>query len=135
MKLVGFLPLALGLALAWPIHAQPVGATYNGLFLGTNGVTLENSGAFSLTTAGAGAFSAKLQIGNTRAAVSGRFTGGVASVTAYPSKTESLNIQLQWDASSDCINGSVSNSTWTANLASHRAGFDGKYLVAPQAGH
>src|SRR5215470_6123427 len=103
MKLVGFLPLALGLALAWPIHAQPAGATYNGLFLGTNGVTLENSGAFSLTTSGAGAFSAKLQIGNIRASVSGTFVGGVATVVAHPSKTESLNVQLQWDAASGQI--------------------------------
>jgi hypothetical protein len=133
MKLVGFLPLAI--ALASPIQAQPAKGTYNGLFLGTNGVTLENSGSFTLTTAGAGAFSGKLQIGNTRASLSGTFIGGVASVVAQPSKTESLNVQLQWDASSDQITGSVSNSIWIAILASHRASFDGKSLVAPQAGH
>jgi hypothetical protein len=135
MKLVGFLTLAIGVALGSPIQAQPAKATYNGLFLGTNGVTLENSGAFSLTTAGAGAFSAKLQIGNTRASFSGTFSGGVANVIAHPSRSESLNVQLQWDASSDQITGRVSNGLWLANLASHRASFDGKSLVAPQAGH
>jgi hypothetical protein len=135
MKFVGFLALVIGFALALPIHAQPAKGTYNGLFLGTNGVTLENSGAFSLTTAGAGAFSAKLQIGNTRASVSGTFIGAVANVIAHPSKTEPLNVQLQWDTSSDQITGSVSDGTWLANLASHRASFDGKSLVATQAGH
>jgi hypothetical protein len=135
MKLVGFLALAIGFALTLPIHGQPARGTYNGLFLGTNGVTLENSGAFSLTTAGAGAFSAKLQIGNIRASVSGTFIGGVASVVAHPSKTESLNVQLQWDASSGQIIGSVSDGIWLANLASQRASFDGKSLVATQAGH
>jgi hypothetical protein len=133
MKLVGFLPLALCVALAWPTHAQPGGATYNGLFLGTNGVTLQNSGSFTLTMAGAGAFSAKLQIGNTRASLTGRFIGGVAEVP--PSKAQSLTVHLQWDPSSDQIIGSVSDGTWLANLASQRAGFDGKSLIAPQAGH
>jgi hypothetical protein len=135
MKLVGFLPLAIAIALASPIQAQPAKGTYNGLFLGTNGVSLENSGSFTLTTAGAAAFSGKLQIGNTRASLSGTFIGGVASVVAHPSKTESLTVQLQWDASSDQITGSVSDGVWLANLASCRASFDGKSLVAPQAGH
>jgi hypothetical protein len=135
MKLVGFLSLAIGLAFALPVHAQPAKATYNGLFLATNGVTFQNSGSFTLTTAGAGAFSAKLQLGNTRTAVSGTFIGGVASVIAHSSKTQSLNVQLQWDASSDQITGSVSDGSWLANLASQRAGFDGKSLIAPQAGH
>jgi hypothetical protein len=133
MKLVGF--LALAIALAWPIHAQPAKGTYNGLFLGTNGVTLENSGSFTLTTSGAGAFSGKLQIGNARASLNGTFIGGVVEVTASLSKTQLLNVQLQWDASSDQITGSVSNGTWLANLTSHRASFDGKSLVATQAGH
>lgn len=135
MKLVGFLSLAIGFALAMPTHAQPAKAIYNGLFLGTNGVTPDNSGSFTLTTASAGAFSGKLQIGNTHASVSGRFIGGVGSASAQLSKSQSLNVQLQWDASSDQITGSVSDGTWLANLASHRAPFDGKSLVAPQAGH
>jgi hypothetical protein len=135
MKLVGFLALAIGFALASPIHAQPIKGTYNGLFLGTNSVTLENSGSFTLTTSGAGAFSGKLQLGNTRASLSGTFIGGMASVVAHPSKTESLNVQLQWDASSDQITGSVSDGIWLANLASQRASFDGKSLVSTQAGH
>jgi hypothetical protein len=135
MKLVGFLALAVGFALAMPTHAQPAKATYNGLFLGTNDVTPDNSGSFTLSTASAGAFSGKLQIGNARASLSGKFVSGVAEVTAPLSKTQSLNVRLQWDASSDQIIGSVSDGTWLANLASHRASFDGKSLVAPQAGH
>jgi hypothetical protein len=135
MKLVGFLAFAFGFALAWPSHAQPAKGTYNGLFLGTNGVALENSGSFNLTTAGAGAFSGKLQIGSVRASLSGTFIGGVANTIAHPSKNEFLNVQLQWDASSDQISGTVSDGIWSANLASSRAAFDGKSLVAPQAGH
>jgi hypothetical protein len=135
MKLVGILQLAIGLALASSVHAQPAKATYNGLFLATNGAPLQNSGSFTLTTASAGAFSAKLQLGNTRAALSGKFISGVASATVLLSKTESLNLELQWDASSDQITGIVSNSTWAANLASHRTSFDGISFVAPQAGH
>jgi hypothetical protein len=133
MKLVGFLALAIGLAFASPIPAQPAKATYNGLFLGTDDVTLQNSGSFTLTTAGAGAFSAKLQIANTRASLTGRFIGGVAEIP--PSKAQSLTVHLQWDASTDQITGSVSDGSWLANLASQRAGFDGKSLIAPQAGH
>jgi hypothetical protein len=133
MKLVGF--LAFAFALAWPSHAQPAKGTYNGLFFGTNGVSLENSGSFTLTTTAAGAFSGKLQIGNARASLSGTFIGGVADTIAHPSKTESLHVQLQWDASSDQISGTISDGIWSANLASGRAAFDGKSLVAPQAGH
>lgn len=133
MKLVGILPMAIGLAFASPVHSQPAKATYNGLFLATNGVSPQNSGSFTLTTAGAGAFSAKLQLGNTRAALTGTFIGGIAEIS--PSKTLSFHVHLQWDAATDQISGSVSDGTWSANLVGNHASFDGKSLVAPQAGH
>jgi hypothetical protein len=134
MKLLGFLALAIGYALASPTQAQPAKGTYNGLFLASD-VSPDNSGSFTITTTGSGAFSGKLQLGSTRASLSGTFIGGVAAVVAHPSKTESLNVQLQWDASSDRIVGTVSDGTWMANLASDRAVFNGKSLLAPQAGH
>jgi hypothetical protein len=134
MKLMGLWAFATGFALALPIHAQPAKATYNGLFLSTNQVTAQNSGSFTLTTTTGGAFTGKLQIGNTRASFAGTFIGGIANPVAHPSKLQPINLQLQWDASSDRITGSISDGTWTASLASDRAAFDGKSLVAPQTG-
>src|SRR5262252_5563424 len=97
MNLLRLLVLAAGCALTWSIHAQPAKGTYNGLFLSTNGVCLDNSGSITITTAGAGAFSGKLQIGSTRAAISGTFTGGVFERQGIALAKQSLNIQLQWD--------------------------------------
>jgi hypothetical protein len=135
MKLIGLLALATGFALALPIHAQPTKGTYNGLFLSTDKVTAQNSGLLTITTTASGAFSGTLQIAGTRASVSGTFIGGVANPTAHSSKLPPLNVQLQWDAPSGCITGTVSDGTWVANLATYRATFDGKSLMAPQAGH
>jgi len=135
MKLVYVVLLAIGYTLAWPIQAQPAKGTYNGLFLSSDDVGLENSGFFTLTTTGNGAFSGKLQIGNTKASFASTFISGVANVVAHPSKTQSVSLQLHWDASSDCVTGSVSDGTWSSDLLSHRTVFDGKSLLAPQAGH
>src|ERR1041385_1140137 len=134
MKLVYLVLLALCCALASPIQAQPAKGTYNGLFLSTNDVRLDNSGSFTLTTTGSGAFSGKLQIGNARASFASSFIGGVANVVVHPTKTESVSLQLNWDTASDCVTGSVSDGAWFSELVSHRAVFDGKSLVAPQAG-
>jgi len=135
MKPVRFLVLAMCYASASQLNAQPAKATYNGLILSTNHVCVSNSGSFTLSTANAGAFSGKLQIGNTRAPISGTFIGGTASLVAHPSKTQSLNVQLEWDAASDQITGTVSDGSWFSEISSDRAAFDGKSLLAPQAGH
>ncbi len=133
MKLSRLLALATGFTIALPVCAQPVKGTYNGLFLSAPEVTPQNSGSFTITTSASGAFSGSLQIAGIRASISGSFIGGIA--IARPSKLPQLNVQLEWDASSGSIMGTVSNGTWVANLASHRAAFDGKSLIAPQAGH
>jgi len=134
MQLLGLLVLATGCVLVSPIQAQPAKGTYNGLFLSTTDVSLQNSGSFTVTSTGSGAFSGKLQIGGIRASLSGTFTNGVAKAQAYFSKTQSLAVELQWNASSDCITGTVSDGSWLASLAGDRAAFDGKSLLAPQAG-
>src|ERR1051325_9763860 len=79
--------------------------------------------ARSLSTATTAALAAKLQIGNTRAPISGTFIGGTASLVAHPSKTQSLNVQLEWDAASDQITGTVSDGLWFSEISSDRAAF------------
>src|SRR5262249_25582069 len=86
-------------------------------------------------TADAGAFSGKLQIGKMSAPISGTFTGGVFERRGLTLAKQSLSVQLQWEASSARITGSVSGATWNPHLTSDRAAYHGKVLVAPQAGH
>jgi hypothetical protein len=98
--------------------------TYNGLFYDTNQISSTNSGFFTFTLSGNGAFSGKLLMGPSNYTFSGSGTNkfnissGAATVTAKHGRQSLIvNLQLMDTADvTDQVTGSVSNDTWVAQL-------------------
>jgi hypothetical protein len=120
--------------LAPTVSAQVVDGSYNGLFLGTNEVSAQNSGSFSLTTFVSGNFSGKLMLSGTRILVKGMFdTNGNASAIIPRRNLDPLHLELHLSVDANNITGFLSTSEWSAMLAGDRAVFS-RISVTPQAG-
>lgn len=109
--------------------------SYNGLFYEDDQVRLGQSGAFNFSLADKGTYSASLQIGSKKTRASGKLNleGRATNVVNRPG-TNALTIV--WSVGldgSDKITGSVSDGSWTADLAGDRVVFN-KTNAAPQAG-
>jgi lysyl endopeptidase len=114
-----------------------VRGTYNGLFFdGGIGIAQSSSGAFTITTTTTGRFSGRLQIGSTSYSMSGQFDNtGAAQITVGGRNSSPLTVQLQiGPADNSQISGSVSSSSFDAELTGELAVFDGRTSVAPEAG-
>jgi hypothetical protein len=109
---------------------------YNGLFFDPNDVTLQSSGAFSISSTANGKFSGKLQIGSRRSSFTGQFDGGGNATNSVPRANQSpLSVILHLDpGDADRIDGTVSDGVTIAPLAGDRAVFDGRQRLAPQVG-
>lgn len=115
---------------------SPGKGAYYGLFSDTNGVAQASSGSITLATTAQGKFSGNLQMGGARYSLSGQFdAAGNAMKTVARRSQSSLTVVLQVDlADPNQITGTVSDGTFTAELAADRAVFDGNTNKAPQAG-
>jgi hypothetical protein len=114
-----------------------VKGTYSGLFAEPSEVAQESSGFFRMTVTPKGRFSASLQIGGTRYPMSGRLArnGSTQKTIARPRASKlAVGLQLAMHNGSDQIAGTVSDGTWTAELAGDRAVFNSRTKPAPQAG-
>jgi uncharacterized repeat protein (TIGR03803 family) len=112
-------------------------ATYNGLFYDTNGVALESSGAFTLSTTSKGTFSGSLQFAGGRYTMKGTFdTNGSAQILIGRGSLPPVTLSLQVDRvpASGQLYGWISSDGWTADLAGDQAFFDGRENIATQAG-
>src|SRR5437867_2232951 len=133
--------LAISLALAAPSRAASAKGAYYGLFSEHTQPSHQSSGFVTITTTSKGTFSGKLQVNGARVSFKGAFdSSGKASVTAnaVPSRgIAPLHLDLQLDQSSvaEAITGTISDGTWSADLSAHRAAFDGKANLSPQAGN
>jgi len=110
---------------------------YAGLFFESSGVAQGSSGSFTLSVKASGAFSGKLQNGGTRYSLSGKFdSSGHATVTNGPKSLTPLIVDLQLDMTNgtDRVSGTVSQGSWTSDLAGDRAVFSAKSYPAPQSG-
>ncbi len=108
---------------------------YNGLFYEDDQVRLGQSGAFTFALTDKGTYSASLQIGSKKTRASGKLDleGRATNVVNRPG-TNALTII--WSVAlddSDEITGTVSDGSWTADLAGDRGVFN-KTNAAPQAG-
>ncbi len=115
----------------------PVAGVYYGLFYDTNRVAQPNSGAFTVATTARATFSGSLHIGAARSSVSGRFdTNGTAQATIPRPSLNPLTVHLQLDLTQGTgrITGTVSDGTWTAQLAGDRYVFNGVTNIPPQTG-
>ena len=114
---------------------------YAGLFApGNEERTQNNSGSFSFSVTTTGAFSGSLDLGGQTAPFSGKF--GLDGATNVVSKATrgipALAIALQLDFASQSVNGTVSNSAFTAGLNGFRdvfsssekaTDFEGQYTM------
>jgi hypothetical protein len=115
-----------------------VSGTYRGLFYDTNGVALDNAGAFKIISSAKGGFSGFLQMGAKRYPVSGRFDSmRTAMVTNSVAGRDPsvVVVELKIDQfDKDRIAGSVAltstNGDQTALLVGDRAFFDGHKNIA-----
>ncbi|HLX68813.1 MAG TPA: hypothetical protein VKV04_04215, partial [Verrucomicrobiae bacterium] len=118
----------------------PVSASYSGLFYESGGPEVGKSGAVTLTTTTARAYSGKLQIGSASSAFSGTFSViGTATNVITRKGASPLGLMLTANVTnSDVITGTVTDgSTFTADLVANRtvsastglAAFAGNYTL------
>jgi hypothetical protein len=115
----------------------PVAGSYNGLFSETNEVLHPSSGNFTISVTKGGSFSGQMQNGPSRYSLKGQFdVNGHAHVIIPRKSMNPLTVELQLDLThgTDHLTGTVSDPTWTADLAGDRAVYNGKTSVAPQQG-
>ena len=110
---------------------------YAGLFADTNGVTLDSSGACTLTATASARFSGKLLLGGKQYGFHGQFdpAGDAAfsiSRGALSPLTVTLHINLTNGA--DQITGQITGGTWTSLLYCDRNIFNTRSNPAAQAG-
>jgi photosystem II stability/assembly factor-like uncharacterized protein len=109
--------------------------TYQGLFYDTNGVTIDSSGAASISVKASGTFSAKLQFAGQSYSCSGKFSGAGSSSNSIPrSGLSPLTLTMQIDPDNNAlITGLVSADAWTAELVAYASVFS-KTNPCPQVG-
>lgn len=128
------------LKLANPFLSNPwpfLQGSYAGLFLESNAVAQQSSGAFALKLTTKGTFSGTLQNGAARYSLSGKFDlSGHARLTNGPRSMNPMyvDLQLEMNLGADRLSGTVSNALWSAGLAGDRAVFNAKTNRAPQTG-
>jgi hypothetical protein len=95
---------------------------YHGLFAPANEPrTQSNSGAFTLTVTSAGALSGTLDIGSASETLSGHFNvSGAALIQPVKGAKIPLTTFLQLDLADDSVEGTVSNSSFTAILSGNQ---------------
>jgi hypothetical protein len=119
-----------------PSPFPPAAGAYAGLFSDANNPEFLNSGSFTATLGGSGAFSAALRPGGTTYSISGQFStnGGFYGVITRGTLLPPLQVQLQLDLSTtNRMTGQVSDGTQTAAILAYRPVFSAAN-PAPEAG-
>ena len=121
-----------------PTPFIPVSGSYNGLFFVSTNVAQDSSGFFKLRVESTGVFSGSIQIGNQHYSMSGRchLDGSAQATVSRGSKLEPLQLAFQLDLAggTGALTGTVTTSSWEAQLTADLAVFDGKTQIAPQLG-
>lgn len=108
--------------------------TFSGLFYDTNGVSVENSGAITLIIAPQGSYTGKLLMGNSHYTFSGRFDEqDSSSATIYGAGALPITVTMSFTNGSSQLAGTVSNSTWVAEMTASPAVFSSRTNPAPFA--
>lgn len=109
---------------------SPRPGIYSGLFYESGGVEFLKSGSFNATLTKRGAFSGRLRMGAGVYPFGGRFdSNGTATATITRKGFSALTLTLE--ANADVLTGTVSDGTWTADLAAYRAAFNIRTNPAP----
>jgi hypothetical protein len=123
-----------------PYPFVPPKGSYTCLFADqTNGVSPQSAGCLTFALGASRAYSGRLQLGETKHALSGQFDGsGKAQKTiARRQGLSPLTAVLELDLLSGAarVGGTVSDGHWAAAVVGDRGCFDGRTKVAPQCGH
>ena len=120
-----------------PPNWQPVSATYSGLFSQSAGVAIGSSGAVTITTTGRGDYSGKLQFAANSYSFHGKFNSSGAGTSTISQKSSGgLTVSLQANIiDNSSISGTVSNSSWWANLQADQNFIKTRNNPSPFAGN
>jgi hypothetical protein len=110
-----------------------VQGTYNGLFYETNELDPAAVGAFTLTTTSSGSYSGRLLQGTSSVSFSGRLNGN-CQATNRIARRSARSLVLTFQLGDGQISGSLSDGTWTTQLAGDRVVFDARTHPAPWTG-
>ena len=114
----------------------PAVGAYRGLYYVPNDASVESSGSFSASVTSAGAFTARFGLGAVNYSYAGvfKFDGTTAVKSFSRGRVLSpITVQLQLYLSGGPMTGTISDGTWTANLAANPAIYS-RTNLAPQAG-
>jgi hypothetical protein len=118
-----------------PTNLPAVGS-YSGLFYGSSGVQIGQSGYLTVTVSAQGHYLARLQLASSLYSFSGQFDGsGVASNSLNIAKQSPLQLQLQFAGGDPpVLTGTVGNDTWIAGITAYESVFNTRTNPAPFAG-
>jgi hypothetical protein len=119
-----------------PPTNEPAVGNYGGLFYGSNGAQISQSGYLSVTVSAKGHYYARLQLASGPSAWTGQFDGsGLATNSVKVSRTNSLLIQLQFSTGNPpMLTGTIGNDSWTAGFTAYEAVFHARTNPSPWAG-
>jgi|GEM_PF-1393776 len=102
----------------------PFRGTYNGLFLSSDAVTLQNAGFLTLSLGDRGALTGMLKVGGASYPMTGNFLfDGTATthVTRLGKSTINVSLQLNLATPDDTLRGSLNGGLWSADLLAYRS--------------
>jgi hypothetical protein len=105
----------------------PLKGLFNGLFAEGGGVHHTSSGFLSISLTDRGTYTGSIIIAGTRSSLSGQFDLAGNSTKLIPSSSgnpSTLTLSLDMTPAGNQITGSISNTSWLADLLAFRAGFE-----------
>ncbi len=113
-----------------------VQGNYSGLFVSTNANSAATMGLCGFKLTAKGAYSGSLLWMGNRASLSGQLNSSgkdTRQIKAGSAGTLTVSLQVDLSGQSDVLSGNISSGTWSAPLLGHRAHYDGRLSIAPQA--
>jgi hypothetical protein len=119
-----------------PPTNEPAVGNYSGLFYGSNGVQINESGFLAVTVGAEGRYFARLQLASRPFSFTGQFDGsGLATNTVKVPKESPLQVQLQFAGGDPpLLTGTVGNGAWVAGITAYEAVFNARTNPSPLAG-
>jgi hypothetical protein len=121
-----------------PVAPVIAAGTYNGLFYELDQVRQNSAGSVSVTINTKGSYSGRLQLEKRRHSFSGKISDNAQAMNSLARSGQNplaLNLSFGTGEFADQMSGTVSDGTWTAQLAGDRAQFSSRTNPCPWAGN
>ena len=114
----------------------PMAGNYYGLFYGSNGAQIGQSGYIAVTVNTKGQYVARLELASRLYPFTGQFdASGMANKSINIPRESSIEVQLQFVAGNPPqLSGTVGNGTWAAAITAYEATFNARTNPAPFTG-